>query len=127
METKEQKPIGEITNYMELADILVNMPYESEESITLNDVLSRKEVIDRISEVAKTVPLYTESEDRRKEYIQKIEDQKDKTIEDHIKESYIDFLGKSVNAPTSMHLKGVVLLVVPVIKHFIDKYQTLKN
>lgn len=133
MSETKQKPISEIDNYMELADLLVNAPYvnenlEGENPIVIQDIINRKEIIDRIYEVVSQVGMFIDSKQQREEFINDIEkDEKVPTLESKAIHSYSYFLYKSVHAPTTIHLRGVVILTVPIIKHFLDGYLNSKE
>lgn len=122
LETKT-KDLNKIKDYMEVASDMVSVRWENPEKLSINDLVNLKPYIDRIYEIAQGVPMYIETEKKRIEHINEID--KHESLTDHemkVLAAYTEFLEKAAYAPTTFHLKGTVILLIPVVKYFLDGY-----
>lgn len=120
---EKTKDLKKIKDYMEVASEMVGQEWENHEKLSINDMVNIKPYIDRIYEIAQVVPMYVETEKKRVEHINEID--KHESLTNHemkVLAAYTEFLKKAAHAPTTLHLKGTVILLIPVVKHFLDGY-----
>lgn len=95
--------------------------FKGEQDI-LKGLLATSDIIHEVSDHVSNTQLFTGAAETYKEFISDIE----KESHDHKKRlilSYDHFLDRICMAPTSIHLRGVVVLCVPAISYFMRKYQ----
>lgn len=91
------------------------------EDDTIEGLLKAKSIIAEISSHIETTKLFTDSKESYEEYlaeINKIEDKKERAIQ-----AWRHFLKKSINAPTRMHVRGVVILALPAVNKFLSEIE----
>lgn len=91
------------------------------EDDTLEGLLKAKSIIAEISSHVEQTGLFKDSKNRYEEYlaeVNKIEDKKERAIQ-----AWRHFLKKSIDAPTRMHVRGVVILVLPAVNKYLSELE----
>lgn len=125
--SEETFDLNTSTDYMEIAAVMLDKieekTSEDDKSISINEIVSVKDYIDRISDIAINTPMFANAQDRFEEFINHIKNHPElSTPASKALESFNHFTSKVCTAPTQMHMRGAVLLTVPAIKQFLDEY-----
>ena len=87
-------------------------------------VLSQKELLQNLSEYSQGTPLYEDSMDRRKSYMDSLRADKEE-VADQIKHVLMDFAVKITSAPTSIHMRGTAVLLIPILNQLMEEYESV--
>ncbi|MDD4970705.1 MAG: hypothetical protein PHT07_14860 [Paludibacter sp.] len=88
------------------------------ENDSLENLMKAKPLISEISEYVKGTPLFQDAKDKYDEYLVSFMSIEDK--EKRIRNIWTDFICKINDAPTRMHMRGVVILVLPALNEVMN-------
>lgn len=97
----------------------VSKHFGKPKEVSIEHVLFIKQTLIECSEVFTATQLFIDSEEKVEKYKRNFTDTPQKNVE----ECYVQLLQKAVAAPTSIHLRAVAILNVPVLVDLIKVYE----
>ncbi len=105
--------------YMELmGDLISRCP--NEESGLAAWIAGQKEAIEHLAAIVEQIPMFLDSQDIYREFLDRLDAIVDP--EERLRHAWRHILEKAVAAPTTIHLRGVVIMCVPALKYALDGY-----
>lgn len=99
---------------------MIEPPEDESESSWFNWLYEHKDKINDINNLAIETEMYKDNIVKVKNFYNEIFSDT-KTLQAASVQSWLHFLDRIVNAPTRIHMRGVVILCIPVIKRFLDE------
>lgn len=88
--------------------------------LEFNLIMNQKAAIENIVGIVRELPMFTGCQDQYQEFISFLDGVEGP--QERVKAAWYHILERSANAPTSMHLRGVVILCMPALKYALDRY-----
>jgi hypothetical protein len=109
-------------NYMDMMSDLMKKSdtiFKDQDTFDFIAFEKLKDDFQAVTDIVKETPIYKDNIYKINEFIEQIK--KDYPVKlERCRYAYAHFLDRSVNAPTSLHLNGVVIFCIPIISYFLS-------